>query len=183
MPAKFVRSEPEQGDSVFGIDPIILYFDNRPTDVKITGVLEHIDKAVVRDNTVEVSIDQPPFARFINFTVTWAGGKQRLIFDTNRNVNVSPDVMNVIPADSSSIVGVDTIRLFFTLRPTNAKYYNHTSESFGEVTTDTNMVEFDVPHPIEEASISFTVSWTGKDGLVWKSKKLTYTHEDIEPEE
>jgi hypothetical protein len=183
VPAKFVRSEPEEGYSVFGVDPIVLYFDNRPTHVKITGVLEHINKAIVRGNTVEVSIRQPPLARFIEFTVTWADGKEGLIFETDENVNEPPDVVKVFPADGSSIVGVDTIRLFFTLRPTNAKYYNHTSESFGKVTTVTNMVEFDVPHPIEEPSISFTVSWTGKNGLVRKSKKLTYTNENVEPEE
>ena len=183
MPAKFVRSEPEEGYSVFGVDPIVLYFDNRPTHVKITGVLEHINKAIVRGNTVEVSIRQPPLARFIEFTVAWAGGKQGLIFDPKRDVNVPAEVWAVIPADGSSIVGVNTIRLFLTRIPTNAKYYNHTSESFGKVTTVSNTIEFDVPHPIEEPSISFTVSWTGKNGLVRKSKKLTYTNEDVKPEE
>ena len=183
VPAKFVRSEPLEGYSVFGVDPVVLYFDNRPTHVKITGDLEDIDRAVVRGNTVEVFIDQPPIGPLVGFTVTWSDGKKGLIFGTNQDANTPPDVLKVIPPDGSSIVGVDTIRLFFTLRPTDAKYFNHASESFGEVTTVTNMVEFDLPHPIKEPSISFTVSWTGKDELERKSKKLTYTNEDVEPEE
>ncbi|MXY27818.1 hypothetical protein F4Y59_06625 [Candidatus Poribacteria bacterium] len=178
-----MKSEPLEGYSLFGVDTVVLYFDNRPTHVKITGDLDNIERAVVRGNTVEVPINQPPTGRFIDFTVTWADGKQGLIFKTDRDANAPPDILQVVPPAGSSIVGVDAIRIFFTLRPTDTKYFNHASESFGEVTTITNMVEFAVPHPIKEPSIGFTVSWTGKDELERKTKKLTYTNEDVKPKE
>jgi hypothetical protein len=149
--------------------------------VKIKGASKQIEKAIVRGNTVEVSIDQPVHKPHIQFTVTWSDGKKGLIFTTRSNT--PPDVWHVYPPEGSSIVGVNTIRLFFTDVPKNAKYYNHVSESFSEATTISNTIEFDVPHPIREPSISFTVSWSGKDESVRKSKKLTYTNEGVAPEE
>lgn len=180
VPAQFVKSEPESGASVFDVNTVIIYFDNRPTDVKITNASKQIEAAIVRGNTVEVSINQPALGHHVEFTVAWADGERSLVFTTK---DTSPEVWDVWPANGSSIIGFKTIRLFLIGIPKNAKYYNHASESFGEVRMISNTLEFDVPHFINRPSISFTVSWTGKNGSVQKSMKLTYTNEDMKPEE
>ena len=181
MPAKFIRSEPAEGNTVFDVDTVVLYFDNRPTDVKIKEASKYIEQAIVKNNTVEISIDHPISKRYIEFIVTWADGERWLLFPTKSNA--PPDVWSVWPADGSSIVGFKTIRLYLTDFPKNAKYYDHASESFGEATTISNTIEFDVPHLIEGPSISFTVSWSGQDESMRKEITLTYTNEDVKPEE
>lgn len=180
MSAKFVRSEPAEGNTVFDVDTVVLYFDNRPTDVKIKEASKYIEQAIVKNNTIEISIDHPISKHYIEFIVTWADGERWLQFPTKSNA--PPDVWDVYPDDGSSVVGVNTVRLYLTDVPKNAKYYNHASESLGEATTISNTIEFDVPHLIEGPSISFTVSWSGKDESMRKEITLTYTNEDVTPE-
>lgn len=183
MSVNFLRSDPKEGFSIIGVETITLYFNNRPTDVKITEASEEIHQAIVKGNTVEVSLTQPVFVPDIQFTVTWAGGKVRLFY-LNEPDNAVADFRRSDPADGSSIVGVEKIRVSLSTHPKNIKIYNHTSESFIEdVTVLHNMIEFRVPHPIKEPSISFTVSWTSRDKTVKNSKQLTYTNEDVAPEE
>lgn len=179
----FLRSDPTEGFSIIGVDTIILYFDNRPTDVKIKEASEEITKAIVKGNTVEISIKQPVFVPDIHFTVTWAGGKV-LLYYLNEPDDTVADFRRSDPADGSSIIGVETVRVSLNTHPRNVKCYNHTSESFIEdVTVLHSMIEFPVPHPIKEPSISFTVSWTSRDKTAKNSIKLTYTNEDVAPEE
>lgn len=178
-----MRSEPEERYSVFKVNPVVLHFDNRPMFVKIKDFSGHVDRAIVKGNTVEVSINQPAAGPPVVFKVKWFDRERELRFTTDPNENIPADFVRANPPDGSSIVGVDTIRVLLSRRPIDAKYYNHASESFGKVTRSLNSIQFVVPHPIKEPSISFTVSWTGKDGLVWNSKKLTYTNEDMPSKE
>ena len=182
MPVNLLRSDPADGFSIIGVETIRLYFDNRPTDVKITEASEDIHRAIVKGNTVEVSITQPVFARYIHFTITWSGGKARLVYPNDPDDHIA-DFLMAWPADGSSIVGVNEIQVCVGGIPENAKCYNHTSESFIDVGTFTNTIYIDVPHPIREPSISFTVSWTSRDKTKQNSKKLTYTNKDTAPEE
>ena len=181
VPVNFLRSEPKAGFSIIGVETIRLYFDNRPSDVKITQASEDITQAIVKSNTVEVSLKQPVFMPDIYFTVTWTGGKKRLIYPNSPD-DVAGDVIRVEPADGSSIVGVKNVQVFLDWGdPRNVKCYDHTSESFIEdVTVFTNMIKFPVPHPIEEDSIRFTVSWTSRDGTVENSRELRYTNEEVD---
>ena len=181
MPVNFLRSDPKEGFSIIGVETITLYFDNRPTDVKITKASEEIHQAIVKSNTVEVSLTQPVFVPDIQFTVTWAGGKV-MLFYLNEPDDAVADFLRSDPADGDSIVGVENVRVSLSTHPKNVKCYNHTSESFIEdVTIFSNTIKFPVPHPIKEPSISFTVSWTSRDKTVKNSKQLTYTNEDVAP--
>ena len=182
VPVNFLRSDPTKGFSIIGVDTVILYFDNRPTDVKIKEASEEITKAIVKGNTVEISIKQPVFVPDIHFTVTWTGGKVGLYY-LNDPDDTAADFRRSDPADGNSIVGVEEIRVSLSKHPRNVKCYNHTSESFIDVSLTTNTITFPVPHPIKEPSISFTVSWTSRDKTAQNSIKLTYTNEDVVPEE
>lgn len=87
------------------------------------------------------------------------------------------------PPDGSSIVGVDTVIVYLDGVPIDGKYYNHTSKIFGDVIVKGKTIEFLIPHPIREPSISFTVSWAGKNKIIRNSTKLTYANEKLEQEE
>ena len=107
-----------------------------------------------------------------------------LLYYLNEPDDAVADFRRSDPADGNSIVGVETVRVSLSTHPKNVKCYNHTSESFIEdVTVSHGMIEFPVPHPIKEPSISFTVSWTSRDKTVKNSIKLTYTNEGVAPEE
>lgn len=182
MPVNFLRSDPADGFSIIGVETIRLYFDNRPTDVKITKASEDIHRAIVKGNTVEVSITQPVFARYIHFTITWSGGTARLVYPNNPDDHIA-DFLMAWPANGSPIVSVNEIQVCVGGVPKNPKCYNHTSESFIDVRTFSNTIYIEVPHPIKEPSISFTVSWTSRDETKQNSIKLTYRNEDAVPEE
>ena len=182
MPVNLLRSDPAGGFSIIGVETITLYFNNRPTDVKITEASEDIHQAIVRGNTIEVSIIQPVFVPYIHFTITWNGGKARLVYPNDPDDHIADFLMSW-PADGSSIDGVDEIQVCVGGVPENAKCYNHASESFIDVRTFSNTIYINVPHPIREPSISLTVSWTSRDETKQNSIKLMYTNEDAAPEE
>lgn len=183
-----LRSEPLNSHSIFGVDTIILYFDNRPTEVKITEASEYVSKAIVTGNTVEISITQPIVEDGIRFKVTWADGVKWFRYLTFELMpeDVPANFLRADPPDGSSIAGVDAVTVYLDNVPHDAKYYNWTSEDFGEVIVKGKTIEFTIPHPITEPSISFTVSWSGKSKIgkmVRSSKKLTYTNAGVVPEE
>ena len=179
-----MRSDPKADFSIIGIKTITLYFDNRPTDVKITEASRYVNKAIVKGNTVEVSLTHPIIAPYIHFTVSWQGGKKKLIYPNDPDDAVG-DFLRADPPDGSSIVGVKKVRIWLDRSPSkNVKCYSHTSESFiKDIRISNNMIQFRVPHPIEEPSIRFTVSWTSRDGTVENSKELTYTNKNVAPKE
>lgn len=185
MPVNLLRSEPLDSHSIFGVDTIILYFDNRPTEVKITEAPEYVSKAIVTGNTVEISITQPIVKDHIQFKVTWADGVEWFGYQTFELMpeDVPANFLRADPPDSSSIVGISTVTVYLDSVPDDAKYYNWTSENFGEVIVKGKTIEFTVPHPIKAPSISFTVSWSGKSEIVRSWKKLTYTNAGVVPEE
>ena len=118
MPAQFVKSEPELGESVFDVDTVIIYFDTRPTDVKITNASKQVEKAVVRGNTVEVSINQPALGHHVEFTIAWADGEQSLVFTTE---NTSPEVWGVWPTNETDVYErrCETRRIEIIVKPAN----------------------------------------------------------------
>ena len=144
--------------------------------MKLTKASEDIQQAIVKGNTVEVSIKQPVFMPSIQFTITWRDGKARLIYPNDPDDHVA-DFLMAWPADGSSIVDVDEVQVCVGGIPENAKCYNHTSESFMDVRVFSNTIYIDVPDPIRVPSISFTVSWTSRDKTAQNSIRLTYTNE------
>lgn len=185
-PVNFLRVDPKNGFSLIGVDTVILYFDNRPTDVKMMGTLSAVQQTIVKDNTVEISVKQPIVGPRTHFTVTWNSGlqSQSLVY-VNSPVNVLPEVLRVEPPDGSSIVGVRRINVWFDEVPANVKYYDHALEGFSEVLdwAVTQAFSIKVSHPIEGPSVSYTISWTSRDGTAENSVTLTYTTEAAGPGE
>ena len=82
VPVNFLRADPPNQSSIVGVDTITLYFDNRPTHVKIMKASWCISKAIVKGNTVEVSRNPTRRSPYIGFTVRWRDGNQQLNYKT-----------------------------------------------------------------------------------------------------
>lgn len=86
--ANLLRADPPDGNSIVGVDTITLYFDARPTNVKITDAATCISKVIVSGNTVEVSITDPKGPlRYTPLTVWWSTSKKRWKKTSLRYVN------------------------------------------------------------------------------------------------
>ena len=155
MKAKYLRTDPPESTSIHDTDTITLYFDNRPTDVKITKASEEITKAIVRGNTVEISNTHPGGKPYIHFTVTWRDGKKRLEYPNRDPAYREAKFLRADPPDRSSIIGVNTVILYFHDIPIDFKIRKSTSKSIGAPIVKDNTVEIPITHPIREPTIGF----------------------------
>lgn len=166
----FLRADPPKGSPINKVETITLYFDNRPTHVKITKASRYVSQAIVRGNTVEISIAHPISSPYVHFTVSWIGGKKRLVyaFEPLPFVKVRTD-----PPSSKSIHDVETITLYFDRIPMDVEIWNVSSKSIGEPIVKDKTVEIPLTHPIKTPYVSFTVAWdTGRTHLNFKNETL-----------
>ena len=166
----FLRSDPPDLSPINKVETITLYFDNRPTKVKITQASRYVSKAIVKGNTVEISITHPIGSPYVHFTTSWTGGKKRLVYEfvPLPFVKVPTD-----PPSSKSIHDVDTITLFLDKTPTDVEIWNSSSKSIGAPIVKGKTIEVPITHPIKTPYASFTVAWdTGRTHLNFKNETL-----------
>ena len=167
----FLRADPPDGSPINKVETITLYFDNRPTHVKITKASRYVSKAIVRGNTVEISITHPIGSPHVHFTVSWTGGKKKQLiyeFEPLPFLKVRTD-----PPSSKSIHDVETITLYLDKMPTDVEIWNASSKSIGAPIVKGKTVEVPITHPIKTPYVSFTVAWdTGRTHLNFKNETL-----------
>ncbi len=170
MPVHFLRADPAYGSPINEVDTVRVYFDNRPRDVKITEASRYVSKAIVRGNTVEVSIAHPISKPYIHFTVSWGGGKKRLAYEFIPQplpyVKVRTD-----PPVGSSIHDVERITLYLDDIPADVEIWNASSKSIGVPLVKGKRVEVPLRQPIGSPYISFTVAWdSGRTHLRYRDE-------------
>ena len=81
-PVRFLRADPPEGQLVSGADIIRLYFDKRPRHVTLMNGSFCIQQAIVKGNTVEVSLDFPPGWPFksFGFTLRWTDANRSFTY-------------------------------------------------------------------------------------------------------
>lgn len=189
MPVKFLRAEPPLGTLITDTDPILLYFDNRPRHVQIMKAPYYISKAIVKDNTVEISqtpeaISRPRRFAGMSFWVKWTDGNQRVYY---KNFVRPPEdrVASFLRADplrGSSMRAIDTVVLYFDAVPFDVEI-RPSLPNVGHPIIRGKTVEVPITHPIKEPSLNFRVVWWSKSKKRQTSILLFYSIREVAPEE
>ena len=185
MPVEFLRSEPPVGSWITDTDPIILYFQNRPKQVKILKHDCHISQAIVKGNTVEISPNPQTRSRlrklggWTTFWVKWTDGNQYLSYKNFvRPEDRTASFLRADPPGGSSIRAIDTVVLYFDAVPFDVEIQS-ALPNIGPPIVRGKTVEIPILPPIRERSVRFSVVWWSKSKKKYDARSLNYKNPEV----